>query len=1655
MASAEEDDKLAATVSGDRHDGGDSSDDDSDTVPGKVDNYWLEDGQEQPISISILPLDSGDSNNVVSPTPGIFLRGTADSGLQRVYVKAEAWKLQFSKDDKVTFSIRTKQKHWIQLLKPRKSYEELIRGLLVVAEFLDFVQKNPEASEKATWNRLNEVFCSWEVKPSPSDLSPHLNVIEYYMKSQKLEASTVMTSVVSSLSKKMTITMEEELVSSSKSASDQKKSKNKFVESNVSDLDEDTRSIEQNARSSRSKNEEGADSGAEDFFSDNEFEEVGDISEPVCAICDNGGNVLCCDGPCMRSFHLNKEAGGAEDSSCKSLGFSKEEVEEMDKFFCRNCEYKQHQCYACGVLGCSDESRPDAVEVFICDAAICGRFYHADCVAKLLIQDNESEAAALEQRIRNLEGFSCPIHKCLSCHKGENPDEEDLHFAICRRCPRAWHRKCLPSSILFEATDDEPERAWEDLLPNNRILIYCKRHKIVPSLGTPARNHLKFPEPLTSSSVKGVVKIKPEVKAPKRQLDKESTSKLTAQNKRIKLDTHITKHKLDLEDSAPSPRVKPELAKVKARALKSKTDDVSTAYAKERKPSALFKSGKELPAKTPILFSKKVEMPLKKKDKFFGHAKHISVEDPEVKSTVDAIIKRSKESITLESIIEKHDVPRCYRRSNKTPDKKYSLTKIESIIKAMRRALETLDKGGSIDDAKTKCSESFVKFLDGCKNELKVYLAPFLFGMRYTSFGRHFTKQDKLREVVYRLQWYVEDGDMVVDMCCGSNDFSVLMKERIAQTGKKCEFKNFDIIQPKNDFNFEKRDWFQVKEGELPVGSRLIMGLNPPFGVKAQLANSFINHALDFKPKLVILIVPKETERLDLKPEKYNLIWEDPELLKGESFYLPGSVDVNENPLSDWNVVAPPLYLWSRPDWTQKHRVIAEQQGHVKVSTSEPSTRFAGEPWKMPPRVNMPSSLAQEARLEKQRIEIERRAKTEPEKISVTTESANPVANESTGKQVGMVEPIDTTWLPGNGVRTSQRVTKDHIKDINTKAGDQGKDSSVLVTEPGFARLPDKSNEVDFRSVDIGHKTVKDREITELGDRETIGSQREGRDKYGKDSSERSDREDSRKQEKREDRDKRSRDTHYAKDRNENRDRNNKNDDKGRSESRDRSRRHDDRDRYDRHEARDKYDKGRQIEQRKLSPDRYDRRSEEKMDSLTYGGRDAPIKDDSSKYFISNRDGLDDLKQSDKRARLEDDNRGSSTRVGSSEVHYDWRRSEREDPVKNSWSNLEMYHSDDRVGKADAVGSEGSYRQREFGNLDLNVQNEAGLYDKEAQRRRDFSDFDSQRREAIHLPRDSRDFKDQVAANVHLSEGARLERDYSERNAYGSGTYLESAYLNPVATRVMESIGRNESGELHSRRTEDHFSTDFSLTQRGMDYGDIHIQGRDRTYLDYSESKSQGVGSFGFGRSYVSGNYQTSDILGGRLGGNEMNHSNEWQRVQHEPYIPKDENAFHGTLNKAGLALSTQERVQSASLPGWASSNPTWQTSQRDQSIEPLLQSLRRPGEPLLHSSQQDESIEPLLQSLRRPGEPLLHSSQQDESIEPLLQSLLHPNEPLRQPPLHRPIEPLMSSQPYLGIQQDIQASNRPAHTPYGARGGFSGPEFQFTSHRNQGGWDR
>lgn len=81
----------------------------------------------------------------------------------------------------------------------------------------------------------------------------------------------------------------------------------------------------------------------------------------------------------------------------------------------------------------------------MCDAAMCGHFYHPSCIAALILRDKDSsEQEALAESIKDKKGFVCTMHKCWKCDKGEDKKDKDLQFGICRRCPRVWHRKCLP-----------------------------------------------------------------------------------------------------------------------------------------------------------------------------------------------------------------------------------------------------------------------------------------------------------------------------------------------------------------------------------------------------------------------------------------------------------------------------------------------------------------------------------------------------------------------------------------------------------------------------------------------------------------------------------------------------------------------------------------------------------------------------------------------------------------------------------------------------------------------------------------------------------------------------------------------------------------------------------------------------------------------------------------------------------------------------------------------------------------------------------------------------------------------------------------------------------------------------------------------------------
>ncbi|XP_024959735.1 protein ENHANCED DOWNY MILDEW 2-like [Cynara cardunculus var. scolymus] len=847
-----------------------SSDEEGEIFPHSVTAYQFLNYSNKPIPFSNLPIHWSDHHT--GDSPPVYLLGTSDGDRQSVYKQVIGWKLELLHVMPQVY-ILSKGKSWIKLLKPKKSYEDIIKTVVIVIHGLHFVKRNLEATGDRILSHLMKTLSSYDVvEPLEQYLSNHVSLIRIAV------------------------------------AKDEDLAKSKYLERFLMEIENPgRRETFHEENQSRKKSKFIVDE--DDIASDEDLDEEAEVLfDPVCAFCDNGGDVLPCEGQCLRSFHPTIEAG--VDSCCESLGFAgASQYEAIPTLLCDNCKHQKHQCFGCGKLGSSDKC--SVAEVFPCVSATCGHFYHPECVASLLCPFDETVSKKLESRIAAGESFTCPIHKCHRCKGGEDKEVHDLQFAVCRRCPRAYHRKCLPMKIAFERSADGTvlQRAWDDLLPK-RILIYCMKHKILPSLLTPKRDHLLFPYIVRKRNQDGS-----RTKVLKVEISKAFGNLEVSE-------TENTSQMVERRYSSVTFR-DPAFEKGKSSLMYEKRPSLEENVSISRNPEYPSSRAQKKPAYREERFASK-------------QVKKITVITPpsvdtNMEKRILRLMKDSASSFDFDEFIKDKKSRRTHEAY--TPqtglDKTITMGKVEASVKAVRTALKKLDDGCSVEDAKAVCEPNVLNQLIRWKKKLHVFLAPFLHGARYTSFGRHFTKVDKLKEIVDRLHWYVEDGDMIVDFCCGSNDFSCFMKEKLDSMGKKCSYKNYDLIVPKNTFNFEQRDWFSVPLDALPDGSHLVMGLNPPFGVQASLANKFIDHALKFKPKLLILIAPKETKRLDQKRSHYDLVWEEEEMLSGKSFYLPGSINAQDQTLDDWNTVSPPLSLWSHPDWTAKHQAVAEKHSHI------------------------------------------------------------------------------------------------------------------------------------------------------------------------------------------------------------------------------------------------------------------------------------------------------------------------------------------------------------------------------------------------------------------------------------------------------------------------------------------------------------------------------------------------------------------------------------------------------------------------------------------------------------------------------------------------------------------------------------------------------
>ncbi|KAG6506682.1 hypothetical protein ZIOFF_032009 [Zingiber officinale] len=94
--------------------------DDEEVAPQSVANYFFVDDDESPISFSVLPLHFDDGLKQEVADNAVFLHGTTDGGLQKVYKQVIGWKLVFE-DVEPKIMVLSKDKKWISLVKPRNS----------------------------------------------------------------------------------------------------------------------------------------------------------------------------------------------------------------------------------------------------------------------------------------------------------------------------------------------------------------------------------------------------------------------------------------------------------------------------------------------------------------------------------------------------------------------------------------------------------------------------------------------------------------------------------------------------------------------------------------------------------------------------------------------------------------------------------------------------------------------------------------------------------------------------------------------------------------------------------------------------------------------------------------------------------------------------------------------------------------------------------------------------------------------------------------------------------------------------------------------------------------------------------------------------------------------------------------------------------------------------------------------------------------------------------------------------------------------------------------------------------------------------------------------------------------------------------------------
>lgn len=123
-----------------------------------VSDYHLVDDKAECVSFHVLPVQWSDGERQGGGEEvKIYLHGTGDNGLSKICMRVIAWKFAIS-SEVPEILVLSVENSWIKLGKPRKSFEDTIRSILITVHCIHYVMRNPESSGDSVWNHLCEVF---------------------------------------------------------------------------------------------------------------------------------------------------------------------------------------------------------------------------------------------------------------------------------------------------------------------------------------------------------------------------------------------------------------------------------------------------------------------------------------------------------------------------------------------------------------------------------------------------------------------------------------------------------------------------------------------------------------------------------------------------------------------------------------------------------------------------------------------------------------------------------------------------------------------------------------------------------------------------------------------------------------------------------------------------------------------------------------------------------------------------------------------------------------------------------------------------------------------------------------------------------------------------------------------------------------------------------------------------------------------------------------------------------------------------------------------------------------------------------------------------------------------------------------------------------